>query len=609
MTFTARRPDRALRRRLATASALLAGGLCAGAAAAPLTAVRVTGVEDARSAAVLADRIRQLGSPALVRRAADGSYTVQAGAFANPDFATRQAERLRAAGLQAVGLHAVAPGPAAAAVRTAFGPSLGSPPGSPMAGLDSVDAPAAPASVHAGGVPAAQPKARLATTSAAPLMLALSDAPPPPAATSAAGGSGATASSAAWQMSRLQAETAAFTGGDRLARHSQFLHATGGLVWQPSAATELRLTGRGDAFWQQGWQDFDEAQLDYDEVFLRQRWSRLRLTAGAQRIAWGRVDEIAPTDRLSVVDLTRMVLDRLPDRRRTVPALRAEWFGLPGKLDVAWIPAFRPAELPDDASAWHPVNRRDGRFFGLPRSDLQTALVRAGRFDDDGHGSGGAALRYSQELSGFDYALTAQRVRHSTPYYELDPRVRTALVGGASVPAALALAPDTFVGRHPYTWVLGGDAGFVTGRTTWRVEAAWLSAVPVTDATGALDTVDAVNAVVGAEFYPGDRDLRVNLQLGANVLLGPASMLDRRRRYFSNGTLFYPFGAGRFEIETRYVLGLNARDVYVNPELRWLFLDAQQVYIAAHVFRGAEDTLGGFFHDNTAIMLGWRARL
>jgi hypothetical protein len=596
MTATVRSPARRKRRRLATASALLAGGVCASAAAAPLTTVRMVGFDDARSAAQVAVRVRQLGSPALVRRVADDAYVVQAGAFATPNLAQQHAARLQSAGLGRVSLQVV--GPTSADPSFTNAPRL---PGAP-------DAPK-PATTPAYAQPSAPPsQTSLSVTGSAPptsMVLALSDGVPPPALAPAA----AAPSAVAWQLNRIQAETTAFTGDDRLARHGQFLHATGGMVWQPSAATELRLTARNDAFWQQGWRDHDEAQLDYDEVYLRRRWSSLRLTAGAQRVAWGRVDEIAPTDRLSVVDLTRMVLDHLPDRRRTVPALRAEWFGMPGKLDLVWIPAFRPAELPDDDSVWHPVNRRDGRFFGLPRSDLQSALIKAGRFEDDGGGSGGGALRYSQELSGFDYAASAQRVRHSTPYYELDERVRAALATGSSVPAAVALAPDTFVGRHPYTWVLGGDAGFVTGRTTWRVEAAWLSAVPVTDAAGALDTVDAVNAVAGAEFYPGDRDLRVNLQVGANALLGPASILDRRRRYFTNGTVFFPFGGGRFEFETRYALGLNTRDVYVNPELRYLFLDAQQFYIAAHVFRGSEDTLGGFFHDNTGITLGWRAKL
>jgi len=593
MTATTPAPARRRRRRLMAATALVAGGACASAAAAPLTAVRVVGFDDARSAAEVAVRVRQLGSPALVRRLADDAFVVQAGAFADIGRAERHAARLQAAGLAQVSLQAV--GPAAGASSFAA-PDL-------TAGVDSPaqadTAPRALAPSPAAPITQANPPGAM--------VLALNDAPPAIAPGRAP--ATATPSPMAWQMNRMQAETATFTGDDRLARQAQFLHATGGLVWQPSTAMEVRLTARGDAFWQQGWRDHDEARLDYDEVYLRRRWSSLRLTAGAQRIAWGRVDEIAPTDRLSVVDLTRMVLDRLPDRRRTAPALRAEWFGAGGKLDLVWVPAFRPAELPDDDSVWHPVNRRDGRFFGLPRSDLQSALIKAGRFDDDGAGSGGGALRYSRELSGFDYALSAQRVRHSTPYYELDERVRAALAAGSSVPTAVALAPDTFVGRHPYTWVLGGDAGFVTGRTTWRVEAAWLSDVPVTGAAGALDTVDAVNAVAGVEFYPGDRDLRVNLQAGANVLLGSSSMLDRRRRYFTNGTVVHPFGGGRFEFEVRYSLGLNTRDVYFNPELRYLFLDAQQFYIAAHVFRGADDTLGGFFHDNTGIMLGWRAKL
>lgn len=595
MNATRPHPNRLKRRALVTAGFLFAVGVCGSAAAGPLTAVQVVGLNDAESASRVASRIRALGSPALVRHASGGGFAVQAGAFSNLTLARRHAARLRAAGLEHVSLQPVTP--VADGLGIATKPAVGS------AAMDAIGARSEPVPGTALSDAPVPPQAIAPST---PLVLAIGNGGPPPRAARSAP---AARSSFSWQATQLHAETMGFTGDDRLARHNQFLHASGGLLWHPSATSELRLTARSDGYWQQGWRDHDEIRLDYDEVYLRRRWSQLRLTAGAQRVAWGRVDEIAPTDRLSVVDLTRMVLDRLPQRRRTVPALRAEWFALPGKLDLVWIPAFRPAELPDDDSAWHPVNRRDGRFLSLPRGALQSALIRAGRFDDDDSGSGGGGLRYSQELSGFDYGLSAQRVRHSTPYYELDERVRAALATGSSVPAAVALAPDTFVGRHPYTWVLGGDAGLVTGRTTWRMEAAWLSTVPVTDATGALDTVDAINTVAGAEFYPGDRDLRINLQVGANVLLGPSSILDRRRRYFTNGTVFYPFGGGRFEFETRYSLGLNVRDVYLNPELRYVYREPHQLYLAIHVFRGADDTLGGFFHDNTGITLGWRSRL
>ncbi len=560
----------------------------------PLTAVRVVGLPDAASATTVALQVRGLASPAFVRRAADGSFMVQAGAFADATLAQRHAARLSAAGLSNVALQPTG--------SAAFAPPAVA--AQPVKDRESYPAPAARLPPAEATAKQSQPAVR-STKPAMPMMFALGNSADAPRGSS----SQAPITGVTWRAARLQAESAAFTGHDRPARHSQFLHASGGLDWRPSASIELRVAARGDGYRHQGWQDHSEIMLDYDEVYLRRRWSSLRLTMGAQRVLWGRVDEIPPTDHMSVTDLTRMALDRLPQRRRTVPAVRAEWFGLPGKLDLVWIPAFRPAELPDEASPWHPVNRRDGRFLSLPSNALQTALIKAGRFDDDGSGSGGGGLRYSQELSAFDYAVSAQRVRHSTPYYELDPRVRTALAGGSDVSSAVALAADTFVGRHPYTWVLGADAGMVTGRTTWRAEAAWLSAAPVTDGAGALDTVNALHAVIGAEFYPGDRDLRVNLQLGSKHLFGPSSLLDRRQRYFTNGSVFFPLGQRRWEFETRYALGLNVRDVYVNPELRYVFAEPHQFYIAAHIFRGTQDTLGGFFHDNTGITLGWRSKL
>ncbi|MFP4080688.1 MAG: hypothetical protein ACLFTM_08670, partial [Ectothiorhodospira sp.] len=115
------------------------------------------------------------------------------------------------------------------------------------------------------------------------------------------------------------------------------LHARLGWDLPLSEAWSLRLGGRFDAHLQTGGSDLVRGEGDYDEAFLRYRDARRRITVGAQRIHWGRVDERPPTDGLGVQDLTRLVLDDLEDRRRAVPALRWEEYLGAYRLDMAYI--------------------------------------------------------------------------------------------------------------------------------------------------------------------------------------------------------------------------------------------------------------------------------
>ncbi|HHW64573.1 MAG TPA: hypothetical protein GX403_11635, partial [Rhodocyclaceae bacterium] len=73
------------------------------------------------------------------------------------------------------------------------------------------------------------------------------------------------------------------------------------------------LGARVDALSQFGSQDFTRVRADYTENYLRWRGEDVRLTFGTQSVMWGRVDEISPIDRMSRVDLSRAMLDRLPD--------------------------------------------------------------------------------------------------------------------------------------------------------------------------------------------------------------------------------------------------------------------------------------------------------
>ncbi len=371
-------------------------------------------------------------------------------------------------------------------------------------------------------------------------------------------------------------------------------------------AWELRLGARADAELQQGgdYPGTSRLRADYDENYLRYRGEQTRFTIGTQRILWGRVDEIPPTDRLSTKDLTRFGLDDHADRRRANPAIRAEYFRGPWHVDLVLLPLFREAELPDRDSLWHPVDRNRGRLLGLPVQPELSPIIQEARLDDDVSGSGGGGVRLARSGRGVDFAATVQRARHSEPYYRFDDETRQAILAGGPPSDQPVLEAV-----HPRTWVVGGDAAFAVGAWTWRAEAAWLSDVPVTREDDLRqDTVRGVDWVVGAEGFPGDGDFRMTTQLAGQHLVDAGDVLDARDSYFLTGEFETPLAAHTWRASLRYSLGLNRRDVYLNPELAWIANEPMELYIGAHWLDGDEETAGGFYRANRMLVIGWRGQ-
>lgn len=384
--------------------------------------------------------------------------------------------------------------------------------------------------------------------------------------------------------------------------------------YRPPGLDEWSLQGtvRADAYPQWGRLDDDSASLDYGESFVRYSGERTRITVGAQTVLWGRVDEIPPTDHMSVQDASRYILDELPDRRRAVPALRVEHSVDTLKLDAVLMPWFRPAELPDRDSLWHPVRQEHGRIIGIRTTPLYRAAIRAGSFGSTGDFDdfGGVGVRLSRRGSGFDAAATVQRTRLSLPYYQLDPAVRAAVLQGQPLAAAIAAGSGpTFREVHPLNWVAGGDVAFEALGGTVRLEAAWLSDFPVTTFDARLETHDAIDWVGGYEFFPADGNARVTLQLAGHHVLGaPAGILDRRRIFSFLGEAEIPFAQDRWRFAARFALGLNDRDIYLNPKLSYVGWEPHEIYLGAHLFSGSEATFNGYHADNDLIVVGWRAK-
>ena len=351
-----------------------------------------------------------------------------------------------------------------------------------------------------------------------------------------------------------------------------------------SGAWEYALGARFDANTQFGDREFTNLRADYGENFLRWRGDETRVTVGTQNMLWGRVDEISPIDRMSRADLTRLILDKLPERRRAVPAVRMERFSDDFKIDVVWLSAFDDAVMPDRRSVWNPVDTRDGRLLGIG----EVPLIQGFRVKEAGPGTGGGGIRVTRGGDELDYGFSIQRVRQSQPYYRVAPGVLQAV--------------------HPFSTVVGGEFETEHMGATWRMEAAWSSDVPVTTRAFQFLTKPGFDVVLGTEFFPGDSETRVTLQLGGHKTLVDRRVLDRTEIYTFNGEIEHPFALGRWRADLRFVVGLDERELYLNPKLTYTGIDQHEIFVAAHVFGGGEKTLGGYYEDNDMVMVGWQAK-
>ena len=372
--------------------------------------------------------------------------------------------------------------------------------------------------------------------------------------------------------------------------NSVYAHLSAVANWQPSSDWEFQLGARVDGYDEDGANDFSTLRGDYGDSFIRYRGDAVKLTLGTQTVVWGRMDEVPLSDRVSTADLTRLLLDDIEYRRRSNPMLRVETFFGAGKLDLVWLYDFRAAELPDRDSAWYPVNRREGRLFGIDPADIAPALVRGTAIHDpEPSGDGGAGMRYTRNHSLADFGVTVARTRQSVPYFRV-------------------AGPSALVAEYPRSWALGADAAINAADATWRMEVVYSSDNPVTRSDLRYTTTPAIQWGAGVEFHPGDGDNRINLQLIGNNLIDAPDILDRKQIVSLNGEIDVPFDRERWRASLDFNFGLDEKDRYINPEVAFLGWEPHEIYLAAHYFEGDDQTIGGFYEDQTMIALGWRAK-
>jgi hypothetical protein len=121
-----------------------------------------------------------------------------------------------------------------------------------------------------------------------------------------------------------------------------------------------------------------------------------------------------------------------------------------------------------------------------------------------------------------------------------------------------------------------------------------------------METPSGWEAVIGNEFFPGDRNLRVTLQVAGRGILASGQYLDRTTAYQILGEVEQPFARARWNAQMEFAVGLDARDLYFHPEMAYEGWASNSVYIGAHFFEGEAGTPGGFHQDHDLVVVGWR---
>ena len=232
---------------------------------------------------------------------------------------------------------------------------------------------------------------------------------------------------------------------------------------------------------------------------------RFDLLAGFARVAWGRLDEIQPTDVINPLDVSRFFFEGRSEARLPVAVGRARLFlSDNATLEGIYVPFFRSGRFDQLAEATSPFNVTavDGAglvvCLALGCPTLPPVVETRKPPARGSNGQGGA--RFSATTGRLDWSVSAFRGFEPFPLYE---------VAGTAGPANQLLV----TGRHPRFTMIGGD--FETVRGEWGVRGEIAAFVDDSFQSSAVNVVrgSSIDAGLGIDRKAG------NYTMSGTVLL------------------------------------------------------------------------------------------
>jgi len=215
--------------------------------------------------------------------------------------------------------------------------------------------------------------------------------------------------------------------------------------------------------------------LILDEAYLDLFTGKADLRIGLQKFAWGRLDEINPTDNLNTEDMTDPVLKEESERKQGVLAVKANIYTDIINCELAWIPRYLPYRLPMPDERWFPPVLKvpesietDSVFGSVPVTATYADIVLPPFTLDNSE----AGVRLSRSIAGWELSASYFSGYDSMPVIA----VPTDLVVELTDPAALKTSIQANLTARPQLkrmQVCGADFSTTLGGFTIRGEGAY----------------------------------------------------------------------------------------------------------------------------------------
>lgn len=406
-----------------------------------------------------------------------------------------------------------------------------------------------------------------------------------------------------------------------------------------------------------------EASEAYADLHLE----RADLRIGIQKLAWGKLDGIPPTDIVNPRDFHDPIVQDAEERKIGIPAIVGTYF-LPAvprlalaelRAALVYVPLAVPPRLPLLEERWFPPTTIVGSTFRIPKELLNAQLEKRGltpflvtqdqiiplSFRTQNHRpplrftAGGIGLRVGGTWRESDFDL----YHYSGPATEGDVDLRTELVSD-SPPGFLPLgppsnqfrlrSPNTFRQAHDVLHMVGGDWTTALGGATVRAEAAFffdrpflrlgsdltspqaLAALPLGRIFNQIATQQHANVPLGPLFV--DRDA-VEWGIGADylwrgwlplaqvtqiALFEPApELVIGQPETRLMGSLRRRFLGERLELEVRGIYAIERESWFVLPRASYQVRDDLRVRLGYLAVGGQQESLIGQYQNNDEVVL------